>query len=90
LEALTNAVIDELSRSKSPILPMLWGSQAAAKRALVGAATLRRHRALLADHPSPLSARRGPNPLIGCGHFGHASTWLASVEPGRQAIDWRA
>lgn len=32
---------------------------------------------LEANHPSPLSARRGPRPFIGCGHFGLTERWLA-------------
>jgi uracil-DNA glycosylase len=34
-----------------------------------------RHKVLLANHPSPLSALRPPLPFIGCGHFSEARAW---------------
>ncbi len=40
---------------------------------------------LTANHPSPLSALRPPQPFIGCGHFSQARAWLA--KRGGQ-IDW--
>ncbi|KAB2888453.1 MAG: hypothetical protein F9K35_20325, partial [Burkholderiaceae bacterium] len=45
-----------------------------------------RHKVLCANHPSPLSASRGPVPFLGCGHFGAANRWLA--EQGVAPIDW--
>jgi uracil-DNA glycosylase len=36
------------------------------------------HLILRSNHPSPLSALRGPAPFIGCNHFSIARTWLAS------------
>jgi uracil-DNA glycosylase len=51
---------------------MLWGSHAQGKRSLIDAA---KHKILLANHPSPLSALRPPIPFIGCGHFGQARAW---------------
>jgi uracil-DNA glycosylase len=69
---------------------MLWGAQAAAKRPLLEVAVASRQCVLAANHPSPLSARRGPTPFIGCGHFGKASAFLEMADPGRPAIDWRA
>jgi len=47
-----------------------------------------RHRVLLANHPSPLSARRGPMPFIGCGHFRAAAEFLQRADPSRAPIDW--
>jgi uracil-DNA glycosylase len=35
------------------------------------------HLILRSNHPSPLSALRGPTPFIGCKHFSTACTWLA-------------
>jgi uracil-DNA glycosylase len=37
-----------------------------------------RHQVLVANHPSPLSALRGPQPFIGCGHFSVAKRWCES------------
>jgi uracil DNA glycosylase len=31
-----------------------------------------RHKVLVANHPSPLSALRPPLPFLGCGHFSQA------------------
>jgi uracil-DNA glycosylase len=50
----------------------LWGAHAQGKRALVDTG---RHKVMLANHPSPLSALRPPLPFIGCGHFGQARAW---------------
>jgi uracil-DNA glycosylase len=44
------------------------------------------HLWLLANHPSPLSARRPPVPFIGCGHFRAANDFLA--RRGEPPIDW--
>jgi uracil-DNA glycosylase len=45
------------------------------------------HLFLRCNHPSPLSALRGPEPFIGCGHFGLANRWLEKW--GEQPIDWQ-
>lgn len=71
-EVLTDAVIRHVSDHGQPSVFMLWGSHAQSKRALIDA---RRHRILLANHPSPLSALRPPVPFIGCGHFSQARAW---------------
>jgi uracil-DNA glycosylase len=71
-EALTDAVIRHVSRGDHPVLFMLWGAHAQGKRALIGA---ERHKVLVANHPSPLSATRPPLPFIGCGHFSEARAW---------------
>ena len=42
-----------------------------------------RHLVLMANHPSPLSARRPPIPFIGCGHFASAQQWLRE-----RGVDW--
>lgn len=72
-EALTDAVIRELAVSPQPVLFMLWGAHAHGKRTLIDGG---RHKVLLANHPSPLSAMRPPLPFIGCGHFSQAKAWL--------------
>lgn len=71
-EVLTDAVIRHVAQRERPALFMLWGSHAQSKRALIDA---QRHKVLVANHPSPLSALRPPLPFIGCGHFGEAKSW---------------
>lgn len=71
-EALTDAVIRQVSDTAAPAVFMLWGSHAQSKRALIDA---KRHLVLTANHPSPLSALRPPVPFIGCGHFSQARAW---------------
>jgi uracil-DNA glycosylase len=72
-EVLTDAVIRAVSASPSPVVFMLWGAHAQSKRALIDPA---RHLVLTANHPSPLSALRPPQPFMGCGHFSQAKAWL--------------
>lgn len=71
-EVLTDAVIQHVSNGAKPVVFMLWGSHAQSKRALID---VRRHKMLMSNHPSPLSAQRPPVPFIGCGHFGEARAW---------------
>lgn len=73
-ESLTDAVIRQVSQQAVPVVFMLWGAHAQKKRALVDAS---RHLVLTANHPSPLSALRPPEPFIGCSHFSHARAWCA-------------
>ena len=72
-ERLTDAVIGAISASPAPVVFMLWGAHAQSKRALLDG---NRHLVLTANHPSPLSALRPPQPFIGCGHFSQAHAWL--------------
>lgn len=87
-EALTDEIVKTLSEDVAPLVFLLWGAHAAAKRALFSPAALRRHAVLVANHPSPLAARRPPLPFIGCGHFGQAQAFMARHQPGLPAIDW--
>ncbi len=83
-ETVTDALISHVASDPQPKVFMLWGAHAQAKRALLPAYS--GHLMLMANHPSPLSARRPPIPFIGCGHFRQANEWL--VQHGRPAIDW--
>ena len=74
-EVLTDAVIKKISDSEKPVVFMLWGAHAQSKRPLIDAD---RHKVLVANHPSPLSALRPPLPFIGCGHFSQAKAWRDS------------
>ena len=71
-EVLTDAVIQQVSDGAHPVVFMLWGAHAQTKRVLIDAS---RHKLLVANHPSPLSALRPPLPFIGCGHFSEARAW---------------
>jgi uracil-DNA glycosylase len=82
-EALTDALIQAVSQSAEPVVFMLWGAHAQAKQGLMAPG---RHLVLTANHPSPLSARRPPQPFWGCGHFAEANAWLSSQ--GREGILW--
>ena len=83
-EAFTDAVIAAVAREPLPKVFMLWGAHAQAKQALLPPGG--RHLVLMANHPSPLSARRPPVPFLGCGHFAQANRWLA--EQGREPVVW--
>lgn len=71
-EVLTDAVIQQVSDGAQPVVFMLWGAHAQSKRVLIDAS---RHKVLVANHPSPLSALRPPLPFMGCGHFSEARAW---------------
>jgi uracil-DNA glycosylase len=83
-EQLTDAVILHVAKSEQPVLFMLWGAHAQSKRGLIDTS---RHKILMANHPSPLSASRGPAPFIGCGHFSLARRWL-KAHPGCSQAVW--
>ena len=92
-EQLTDALLAEVARTAPACVYMLWGGHAHAKVELIaretaaqpagfvglreGVATNREALVLKANHPSPLSALRPPQPFIGCGHFSQAKAWLA-------------
>ena len=72
-EILSDALMAYISKSSQPVVFMLWGAFAQSKRALIDES---KHLVLAANHPSPLSALRGPVPFLGCGHFSQAQDWL--------------
>ena len=80
-EVLTDALLAEVAAHASPCVYMLWGAHAQAKAGLIEEAARRHGREALvlqANHPSPLSASRPPQPFIGCGHFAAAREWLGA------------
>lgn len=85
-EAVTDALIQRVAALPTPKVFLLWGAHAQAKAGLLPADG--HHRVLMANHPSPLSARRPPVPFLGCDHFRQANAWLA--EQGAAPIDWEA
>lgn len=82
-EGLTDALIAQLAQGARPLVFMLWGAHAQSKQALIPAD--KGHLVLLANHPSPLSARRGPRPFIGCGHFSAAKAFGKTSEKQENA-----
>lgn len=81
-ETLTDQLISAVSAKPEPVVFMLWGAHAQGKRVLIQP----RHLVLAANHPSPLSALRLPQPFIGCGHFSAANDFLESH--GRRPVRW--
>ena len=79
-EILTDKIISLLNESSEPIVFMLWGGNARAKKALI---TNPHHLILECAHPSPLSAYAG---FFGCGHFKLANEFL--LANGRDPIRW--
>ncbi len=80
-EIFTDRVIELLNERETPIVFLLWGGNARAKKKLI---TNPAHLVLECAHPSPLSAYNG---FFGCGHFVKANEFLAdnNISP----IDWR-
>lgn len=80
-ETLTDALLEEVAKTASPRVYLLWGAHAQAKASLIEATAAQHGRDALilqANHPSPLSASRPPVPFLGCGHFAAARVWLAA------------
>ena len=71
-EKLTGRAIEALAARETPLVFMLWGSNA---RKLGAGIDRARHLVLEAPHPSPLSADRG---FFGCRHFSRANEFLAA------------
>ena len=86
-EQFTSRLIEALARERAPKAFLLWGAHAQALQPAIARAS-HAHCVLRANHPSPLSARRGPSPFVGCSHFSAANEFLRSR--GRGAIDWCA
>ena len=84
-EALTDEIIKQLHEGGGPKVFMFWGAHAQSKASLLDPQSAR-HAILMANHPSPLSARRGPRAFLGCGHFSAANRFL--VAAGEPPIDW--
>lgn len=79
-ETFTDAVIQKLNERDQPMVFLLWGANARAKRPLL---TNPSHLVLTAAHPSPLSANSG---FFGCRHFSKATRFLNQYGI---TMDWR-
>ena len=79
-EILTDKIIDLLNEKKSPVVFILWGSNARSKKKFI---TNPLHLVLESAHPSPLSAYNG---FFGCNHFIKTNAFLRAK--GIPEIDW--
>ncbi len=80
-EIFTDKVIKLLNDREDPVIFILWGGQARAKKALI---TNPRHYIIESAHPSPLSAYNG---FFGSKPFSLCNNILASI--GKTSIDWQ-
>lgn len=79
-EILTDKIIELMNEKQTPVVFMLWGGNARAKKSLI---TNKHHLILECAHPSPLSAYAG---FFGSNHFSKANDYLLSL--GQAPIDW--
>ena len=79
-EIFTDRVISLLNQREKPMVFILWGGNAKAKRALL---TNPAHLILTGAHPSPLSAYNG---FYGGRYFSRANEFLEST--GQRGIQW--
>lgn len=79
-EILTDKIISLINEKDEPVVFMLWGGNARAKKQLI---TNKKHLVLECAHPSPLSAYAG---FFGCNHFVFANDFL--IKNSRIPIEW--
>ncbi|MDM5196397.1 uracil-DNA glycosylase [Bacillus hominis] len=79
-EHFTDRVIELLNEREKPVIFILWGRHAQAKKKLI---TNTNHHIIESVHPSPLSARRG---FFGSKPYSKVNTILANM--GGREIDW--
>ncbi len=82
-EPLSQGVLQAVHNQAKPTAFVLWGADAQKLAPLIHAP---QHHVWMANHPSPLSARRPPVPFVGCGHFSQINRWLA--DNGQTPIRW--
>ena len=82
-ESLSRAVLQAVHNQNRAVAFVLWGADAQKLAPMIHAP---QHRVWTANHPSPLSARRPPQPFVGCGHFSQINRWL--VDQGQAPIRW--
>ena len=83
-ERFTDRVIELLAARETPMVFILWGAQAGAKKDLIlQAEGKRRHLIISAPHPSPLSAYRG---FFGGAYFSRSNYFLE--DNGEEPVDW--
>jgi Uracil-DNA glycosylase (EC 3.2.2.-) len=80
-ETYTDKIISIVNEQDRPIVFLLWGNYAKAKKSLLNNP---KHLILETTHPSPYSASSG---FLGCNHFKIANEFL--LKNGAKAIDWQ-
>jgi len=85
-QMLTSVICESLCDRGRPWVVLLWGAHAQRHWQLASAGKPPPTAVLTANHPSPLSARRPPEPFIGCGHFGLGNQALMAA--GAPPVDW--
>ncbi|MBU0587948.1 MAG: uracil-DNA glycosylase [Gammaproteobacteria bacterium] len=85
-QVLTNLILEAVQDSANPVVFMLWGAHAQSLGGVVARSPCAPRLLLTANHPSPLSALRPPQPFIGCGHFSQANAFLR--QNGCEPINW--
>lgn len=79
-EILTDRVIELLSDREKPMVFILWGNPARAKKKLIDTS---KHCIIESVHPSPLSAHGG---FFGGKYFSRANEFL--IKTGQEPVDW--
>jgi uracil-DNA glycosylase len=87
-EALTDVLLARVAARREPVVFMPWGASAQRKSHLFDRPGPTAHLILAANHPSPLSANRGPVPFVGCRHFSRANSFLQRNGPRAEPIRW--
>ena len=85
-DALTDEIIIAVAKFNPVCVYMLWGAHAQSKAVAIEKTAAHSGQQILvlqANHPSPLSARRGHSPFVGCGHFSLAQSWLR-----QRGVNW--
>ena len=79
-EIFTDHAIQKINEKDTPVVFLLWGSDARSKKKLIDQ---KKHLVLEAAHPSPLSSYRG---FFGCKHFSKCNEFL--IKNHLTPIDW--
>lgn len=79
-QEFTDEVIRILAKREKPMVFLLWGANARAKKSLISGSN---HLILECAHPSPLSAFNG---FFGCKHFSKTNDFL--IKNGETPINW--
>lgn len=80
-EMFTDEVIKAVNEKDTPVVFLLWGAYAKAKKELI---TNPIHLVLESSHPSPFSVRSG---FDGCSHFSKTNEFLK--QNGLEPVDWQ-
>lgn len=80
-EILTDKIIEKVSEKTTPVVFILWGTNARSKKSLIKGV---QHLIIESAHPSPLSAYNG---FFGSKPFSRTNDFL--VKAGLEPVDWR-